>query len=664
MRTRTLPAATALAVLFSSVALITGAAGSAAADSSKLLPVKSVGDVLVDGVHQHVFISDPTSGKIVVTDYAGTVVTTLAGLPGVTGLELSADSGQVYAAVADQDAIVSVNTEKPTETRSYALPGADNPRHLARTGSTLWFGYQADYSGHIGSLDLSGDEPVVTLAQDDGQSWYYSPLLASAPGAPDVLAVGEPGMSPATLAVYSVADGKTTLRKASWNPSDSENLSDLALTPDGGQLVTASGSPYYHPVFSTTDLSKVGQYTTTSYPNAVAIAPNGTVAAGTDSSYEPDVHIFSPGAGKPVREYDFPNTGTSSGSDLLVKGGLAWAPDSSRLFAVSENSANAFSLRVLAEPGKSAPKVTVTAPSKATRAKSLTVKGTVTATVPLPSGTPVTVTRTDVDSPGGKSLGTKKLGAGGAFSFADTPPAGGKVTYKVSYAGDATHTAASGSASVAVSRATPTLTLNRNGKLYAYNTKVSFTAHLGSTYKNRTVQLWSDPFGADKPKKLVKTGKVNAKGDLSVTVAMTRDTAVSAVFTGDARYASKTVKSTAYAQVKISTSVSRQYRTARIGSTSYAYFHKKTNPLFTTTMTAYKNRAQKLTLEVYAQGKWRSGGSQYFKLASDGKSAVQLAGTHTTGYKMRMRSSYVNSSSGDTVNSTTNGAWKYFYFTN
>jgi hypothetical protein len=42
---------------------------------------------------------------------------------------------------------------------------------------------------------------------------------------------------------------------------------------------------------------------------------------------------------------------------------------------------------------------------------------------------------------------------------------------------------------------------------------------------------------------------------------------------------------------------------------------------------------------------------------------VTLGGTHETGYRMRLRSSYVNGSSGDTVNSTTHGAWKYFYFT-
>ncbi|MFI5630699.1 Ig-like domain repeat protein, partial [Streptomyces sp. NPDC051664] len=90
---------------------------------------------------------------------------------------------------------------------------------------------------------------------------------------------------------------------------------------------------------------------------------------------------------------------------------------------------------------------------------------------------------------------------------------------------------------------------------------------------------------------------------------------------------------------------------------------KKTNPVFTTTMTYYKNRSHRLNLEIYYQGKWNDAGSGHFALGANGKSTVTLTGSHPTGYRMRLRSSYVNSSSGDTVNSTTHGAWKYFIFT-
>ncbi|MFE7401394.1 Ig-like domain repeat protein [Streptomyces sp. NPDC057557] len=662
MRTRRISAATSLAVLFSSVVLVGGAANPAAADSSKILPAASVGDIVADGVHQRVFISDPTGGKVLVADYNGAVVATISSLPGVTGLELSADSGTLYAAVPGADAIVTIDTAALKESARYATGNGTDPKFPALAGGKLWFGYGGGGSGHIGSLDLSGAEPVVTLDHETNGTWYAAPTLASTPGAPDTLAAGIETQSPTYLAMYDVSSGTAT--RTAFRSTDGGNLRDLALTPDGKQVVVASAAPYLHQAYSATDLTPGIAYPSTSYPNAVDIAPNGMVAAGSFAWYDPDVYVYKPGVTtKPVRTYDFPNTGNSSGSDTLEDAGLAWAPDTSRLFAVTVNDNGIRSLRVLTDAVKSATTVTVNAPAKSERGKKLTVTGRVKSDGAFPAGATATVTRTDIESPKGKTLPAVTLKSDGSFSFTDTPTAGGQVTYKVSYAGDAAHSAASGSDKVAVPRAATSLTLNHNKALYSYGTDVSFTAHLGKTYKNRTVELWVDPFGPDKPKKLVKTGKVNSKGNLSTTVDMTRDTTVTAVFKGDGRYTSKTVTSTAYAKVKVSTSVSKQYKTAKIGSTSYAYFHKKTNPVFTTTMSYYKNRSHKLSLQFYYQGTWYDAGSQYFKLGTNGKSIVTLTGTHDTGYRMRVRASYVNGTSGDTVNSNTNGSWKYFIFT-
>ncbi|MER5277513.1 Ig-like domain repeat protein [Streptomyces sp. NPDC002809] len=660
MRTRRISTATALAVLFSSVVLVGGAANPAAADSSKVLPAASVGDIVTDGVHKRVFISDPTGGKVLVTDYNGAVVATIPSLPGVTGLDLSADSGTLFAAVPGADAIVTIDTAALTESARYDTGSGTGPKYPALAGGKLWFGYGPVGAGHIGSLDLTGAEPVVDLGQETESPWYMAPTLASTPGAPGVLAAGVESQSPTELATYDVASGTAT--RTAYT-STGANLRDLALTPDGTQVVVASGSPYNHQAYRTSDLTPDISYPSDAYPNAIDIAPDGTVAAGIDGWYEPDVYVYKQGVtAKPVRTYDFPNTGSSSGSDTLDPAGLAWAPDTSRLFAVTVNSLGVRSLRVLTDPNRSVTTVTVTAPAKATRAKKLTVTGKATSNAAFTAGAKATVTRTDIESPKGKALPAVSLKSDGTFSFTDTPPAGGTVTYKVSYAGDATHSPGSGSDKVAVSRAATSLTLNRNKALYAYGTDVSFTAHLGTTYKNRTVELWVDPFGTDKPKKLVKTGKVNSKGNLSTTVDMTRDTTVTAVFKGDARYAPKTVTSTAYAKVAVSTTVSKQYKNVKIGSASYAYFHKKTNPVFTTKMTYYKGRKLRLSLELYYGGKWYAAGSQYFQLGPAG-TAVTLTGTHETGYRMRVRSSYVNNTSGDNVNSTTHGAWKYFYFT-
>lgn len=178
-----------------------------------------------------------------------------------------------------------------------------------------------------------------------------------------------------------------------------------------------------------------------------------------------------------------------------------------------------------------------------------------------------------------------------------------------------------------------------------------------------------DPYGTDKPNKLVKTGKVNSAGNLSATVDMTRDTVVSAVFKGDARYAPRTVKSTAYAKVSISTAVSKHYKTGKIGSTSYYWFHKNTDPVLTTTMTYYKGRKQRFDLQVYYAGTWydtvdADNLPEYFPLATNGKSAVRLGAPGESGIRARMRSTYVDTKSGDNVNTTTYGPWKYLYFSN
>ncbi|CAM5443580.1 WD40 repeat domain-containing protein OS=Streptomyces alboniger OX=132473 GN=CP975_16155 PE=4 SV=1 [Streptomyces alboniger] len=660
MRTRTLSTATALAVLFSSAALVAVASGPAAADSDTLLNVRSAGDVLVDGEHRRVYVSDPRGGQIVVTDYTGAVKATLDGLPDVDGLALSPDSGQVYAAVAGLNRIVSVETSTYTQSASYALDGAERPRTLALAGGKLWFGYGPSAEGGIGSLDLSGDEPAVALDQDGDASFYAAPELGSDPDS-GILVAGEKETSNDSLTVYDVSGPKPELRVS--KSVEGGFFDDIAVSPDGTQVVTASGAPYYHPVYSTKDLSPVGRYSSGDYGAAVDIAPDGTVAAGTSSWYGPDVHVYRQGQWSKVREYEFPNTGNSSGGDTLAEGGLAWAPDGSRLFAVSSNSEGAFSLRVFTDPAKSRPTLTVSAPAEAPRAKALTVTGKLTGAA-LPAGTPLKATRTDVESPSGKALPPVKTAADGSFTFEDTPPAGGKVTYKVTYEGDASHAAASASDTVEVARTATKLTLNKNGKVYAYGADVSFTAHLGSTYKNRTVEIWANPYGGDKPDKLIKKGTVNSRGDLSATVDMKRDTKVTAVFSGDARSDSAKTTSTAYAKVKISTSVSKHYKTGKIGSTKYHYFRRNTGPVIATTMTYYKGRKQRFEVQVYgADRKWHSTGSEYFALASNGKSTVRLEAPGESGIRARLRSSYVNASSGDNVNSTTHGAWKYLTFT-
>lgn len=662
VRKRTLSAATSLAVLFSSAALVAGTAGHAAADSNKVLPVSSVGDMVVDGVHQKIFISDPYLGKVVATDYAGTVLATATGLPGVTGLALSGDAGSLYAAVPGADVVVSLETQTVTETARYAIGEGTDPQHLALAGGKIWFGYGNGDHGDIGSLDVSGAEPVVTLAQDAETNYSGAPRLVSSPTNPNSIAAASSYYHRFKVGVYDVTAGTAsrTARTAD-SVSNRSMINDLAYTPDGSRLITA-GAGNQHFVWQSSDLAEVGAYASDHHGAAVAVAPDGTVAAGSDSSYGKDVFVYRPGETTSVRQYDFPGTGTSSGGDELADGGLAWEPGGSRLFAVTTAYGANARLHVLDTPTMSAPAVTVKVPATAPVLKPLTVTGTVTASLPLPAGTPLTVTRYDVDAPQGKVLGTKALGANGAFSFTDTPTAGGGVTYKVEYAGDATHNGASATAKVEVSRNKTALTLDRNGLTVNFNTPVWYTATLGPTYKNREVEIWADPYGPE-PKKLLRRGTVNSEGKLAAQLKMTRDTWVSVNFAGDTRSAPAEARSAVYTRAGLTTTLSRHYKWTKIGSTWYQTYHQTADPMIAAWHNSYPNRKTRLDLQIWYGGAWQHVASDYFQLNANGMAYVTVDGDGAAGYRFRVRSAYIDGSSGDSANTNAYGGWKYFNFT-
>ncbi|MFI6062017.1 YncE family protein [Streptomyces sp. NPDC051286] len=654
MRMRILPAATALAVLFSSAVLT---AAPASADTTRIIPVASADDTVVDGIHQRLYFSDRSQDKIVVTDYTGKAVTTLTGLPQVRDLELSPDSGTLYAAVYGADKIVAFDTATLTQTAEYPTGDKTIPSRLAYADGKLWFGYGDQWESGLGSVDLTAETPTVTLDLAAGHDFASPPKLYADPDNPGTLLALDAGISSGPILVYDISSGTPVIRVSA---DKGGFYKDAALTPDGQNVVVAGPGNRALTEYRLSDLEQVRTFPVASEPETVSIAPDGTVAATVlDTDDLGDTYVFSSDPSRPASVRNL------SHSWMPWFGhSMNWAADGGKLFVVSEGGENDSSLfNVVDEPRKYVATLKADAPATATRGKPLTVKGSLISGLALPAGTPLAVTRTDMESPNGKSLGTKYLGAGGAFSFTDTPPAGAKVTYKVTYAGDASHTPATASDTVNVSRATPALTLNNNGKVYDYAKSVTFTAHLGTTYKNRTVEIWADPFGADKPKQLVKTGKVNSSGNLSYTRVMTRDTTITAVFKGDARYAPKSVKSTAYARVKVSTALSKYYRTGKIGSTTYYYFHKNTDAISTTTMSYYTGRKQRLELEVYYQGKWYDGATEYFKLGTNMKSVVNLGHPGTSGLRARVRSSYINGTSGDNVNTTTYGAWKYFIFT-
>ncbi|MFF7859073.1 YncE family protein [Streptomyces sp. NPDC007904] len=651
VRTRSISTATALAVLFSSAALsVVVTAGSASA-----VTVGSSWGMVVDGARHRVFIGDDARGQIVAADYGGNRVDSVSGIDGVADLALSEDGSILYAAARVSHEIVALDPATLDVEARYPVAAGIGPLYVEAAGGKVWFTY-GEWGGQreagLGSVDpavdpASGTDPVSLGQLPLPNHGVTSPaFLDTDPSAPGLLAVGQRDFYDSAKQLLAVVDvsGPTPQLVASQSGGPTLYVNDVDLVPGNPAVLGGATKRYAYAGGAFTD--------TASYPfgQRADVAPNGLVAQ-VGSVEENRVSIYRPGESKAVRTY------------ALDASQVAWTADASRLF-VLVSSPGGYTLRVLTNPALSVPAITVNAPSTATRAKPLTVVGKVTATVKLPAGAQLKVTRTDMEHPNGKTLPAVTVKADGTYSFSDTPSSGGTVTYRVSYAGDAEHTTASAHDNVSVSRVTPSLSLNNNGKVYAYGTDVRFTAHLGTTYKNRTVEIWADPFGSDRPKKLVKSGTVNSDGNISAVLDMARDTSVYAVFKGDSRYKPRTVKVTAYAKVRVSTAVSRHYKTGKIGSTTYHWFRKSTNPRLTTSMTYYPGRHQRFDLQMYYQGSWHSLDSQYFALGTNGKSVVELGAPGEAGVKVRMRSVYVNGSSGDSVNSTTYGGWKYLYFSN
>jgi hypothetical protein len=278
--------------------------------------------------------------------------------------------------------------------------------------------------------------------------------------------------------------------------------------------------------------------------------------------------------------------------------------------------------------------------------------------VAVPSGTAITITRTA----SGKSAETlhATTGSGGSFSLTDKDPAEAKYTYTAAYAGNTTTAAATARATVTVARTTPSLTVTTSDAEYVYGTKITVTATLGSTFSDRTVSIYATPTGESK--KLVKTAKVNSKGVLSVSYALTRNTVFTAAFGGDVHNAPKTVTKTVDAEVKIATSYGGYYTTEKVDGTTYRVYHTSGRLDISLTVTPNKH-GQCIDLEIQQYDSSIGWFTNETIGCSDLNSSSKLSGyltlTNAGTHQYRIRVEYIRSSK-DTTNVDTDSGWFYF----
>lgn len=639
-----------VAVAMGASVLTVSVAGPASAASA--VTVTQDGGLAVDAPLGRVFVGDEANSSVEAADTSGNLIGTVPGITGVSSLAVSDDGSTVYAAAFGGNEIVAIDAQTLAVKARYVVPTTKGPQYVVFAGGKVWFTYGDQWDSNLGSVDPSkdpSDPTAVTMGQFTdpypNQGFWNPALMSTNPAEPGVIAMADSGLSTDSEGVLDVSSG--TPQVVAFHYGDyslNSGISDIQLVPGGTQVLINGTS---RDAYANGEITPDG-----SYPQgqSAAVAPDGTVAQVEGGK----VSVYRPDASLPLRSY--------SVSPVTVS--LAWAPDESRVYALEGQEGGPFTLGVLTDPEKTVPALTVSAPSSATRGKALTVKGKLSAATALPAGTRLAVTRTDMDSPQGKALAPVTVNSDGTYSFTDTPPAGGTVTYTVSYAGSSTLAATSASAKVGVSRTTPSLTLNDNKKEYGYGTTVTFTAHLGSEYKNKVVQIWANPYGGDKPNAELKSGTVNSGGNLSVSLRLTRNTTLSAVYAGDDRTAPRTVTSTVYTRVWEDGSLSGEYRNAKIGSTEYAWYHKNSDAFFNTSMMYYQGRQERVDLQVYYEGSWRTADSQYIALPASGNLKVDLGAPGEANIKARVRVVYVKGSSGDDINASNYGSWHYMNITN
>jgi YVTN family beta-propeller protein len=439
-----------------SVGLTAGPAAAATTTTSVTLPLSYYSHMVVDPVHKYLFISSAADNEILVTDYSGNTVATIANLPGAYGLTLSSNDGTLYVALSGSNEVAAINTGTLTETASYSTGADFDPYYVAYADGKVWFGYNGNFfNSGIGSIDTSTNPATVTLnaTNDPAQAWTGAPDLSASPNGYLVAGQG----STVQLASYDVSSGTavTLAPPTSFNGLEpgglvASSFESFQITPDGKDVVVASSAPYYQQVYRVSDLSTVGKYPTGTYPDGVSIAINGTVAAGA-GNYSNTVYIYVPGGSTPLNTYQ------SYGSASID--GVALSPDGSELFDVT-SAAGSFIpdsnpvLNIISDPVQGASTLSVTGPATDNKDQPITLTGTLGGTSPYAGGQTLHVTRTDPANPNGVALPDVTTAADGSFTITDRPPKANvdsaTVTYKVSYAGDAYLTGSSASASVTV----------------------------------------------------------------------------------------------------------------------------------------------------------------------------------------------------------------------
>jgi hypothetical protein len=680
MRIKAILSATVLAgAALAAVPMTAAQAAARTADASGGvgLPLNSFFQLAVDNTHDHLFFSqgNASENSILVTNFAGSTVATIANQNGVMGIALSPDGKTLYAALSGLHEVSAISTATLKQTAVYPLGDGNTPVSVAVQSGKLLVSYNTAVpavggNGVIGYFNLSAASPTLATSSvlgdpPDYDNWYSAPMLAADPaGVGNVVVATQAGL-PTNAATYDTAANPVRRLAGSWSltqgPYECGEGTDTAVVPGGAQFIPACDSEDTPTLrYSTEDLSGQGGYATPDNPDAIAIASGtGLVAIGVNNSV-PDIFVYAPGGDTPLNVL-------SAGSYGLAPGGLALSADGSRLFAlalgasVSSGLTGGYRLYSDTFPAHHRSSLTLTGTASVPAGHPLTLRGT------LSAGGASSAARASIEiirtGPDGSKTWWVSTGSNGTFSATDTPPGTGAYFYVASYAGTASVTPGWARANVTATppgtQVTPSLTISASPAAATYRPTVHVAVHLGLTGGNRTVSVYAKT--ADSTKQtLLKSAAVNSAGNLTLTYTAAHTTAFSAVYGGDAQDTARTATTTATVAARVTAALAGYYASRRIGTVTYRVYHHTAKLTAAITVAPGKaGECVKLQVEEYAKGTWHSSLTGCGKLNSRSQAVGLLVLTHATlGPHYRVRLDYLPGT--DPTNIGADSAWQYF----
>ena len=238
----------------------------------------------------------------------------------------------------------------------------------------------------------------------------------------------------------------------------------------------------------------------------------------------------------------------------------------------------------------------------------------------------------------------------GALGFLALPPAAAHAT-----ALDTAHATAQ-----AISHAKPALSISTAAASYAYGAKVKLTVTLGKNGTDRLVSVYATPAGGKR--KLVITGKVNAKGKLYPAYRITKTTKFTVVFPGDKDHASTTASRTVTAAAQVKAAITGSSKTVKISGVSYrVYPANGTLTLRATVTPAKPGECVEPETEQYDKGRGWDADTKYGcdKLDAKSSDTAPFSLGQAAGDRYRVRVDYVRGAK-DTANTSAHSDWLYF----